>query len=436
MFFQNKLSTVKKAGISYVFANLILKLTVVFSTPVFARMLSVEEFGKVSLFTSWKGILIAIFSLQLYTSIARAKFDFKDEIDHYIRSIKFLALLNSCAICIAILVGFNLVKSILKLDKISVIILSIVLIGDTLVELQQTDYRYRYNYKKNIRIAIGISLSGVMCSLILLFLSENKYYARIVGMSIPSIVMGIVLTWNGFKTKQFKIHKIYWRYALSISIPLVFHAIGMNILAQSDRLVIAKYISEEAVGKYSVAYQYAILIQILLNAINNAWIPWFHENFAEEHMKEIEKSAYKIMILCCVGGILSVAVAPLGIWLIGGTKYTESKIIVAPIVLSVICQTFYSFFVVIETHKKKTKWIAFATLIAAVLNIVLNILFIPTYGYQAAAYTTLLCYFALALGHFIIVRKILKVKLYHFGYMVSLLILSAIAMSLVVKSYI
>jgi O-antigen/teichoic acid export membrane protein len=52
------------------------------------------------------------------------------------------------------------------------------------------------------------------------------------------------------------------------------------------------------------------------------------------------------------------------------------------------------------------------TIIAAILNIGLNIIFIPKFGFIAAAYTTMVCYFVNMFLHYFITRAVLKVKLY------------------------
>lgn len=49
-----------------------------------------------------------------------------------------------------------------------------------------------------------------------------------------------------------------------------------------------------------------------------------------------------------------------------------------------------------------------ASIAAAVLNIILNALLIPVYGYIAAAFATLFCYIFLAIFHYFMARKVLQ----------------------------
>ena len=61
--------------------------------------------------------------------------------------------------------------------------------------------------------------------------------------------------------------------------------------------------------------------------------------------------------------------------------------------------------------KKKSWMIALFSLIGAVLNIILNIVFVPIFGYKAAAVTTIVSYFIVILSSRIGSRKILSLKI-------------------------
>ena len=116
-----------------------------------------------------------------------------------------------------------------------------------------------------------------------------------------------------------------------------------------------------------------------------------------------------------------IALAPEAILIMGGKAYLSGIYCVPPIVLGVICQYIYTHYVNIEMHLKKTKYVSIGTIIAALLNIILNILFVPKYGYVAASYTTLISYIVLMGIHYFITHKILAVKIYDDKYMIKAL---------------
>ena len=65
-------------------------------------------------------------------------------------------------------------------------------------------------------------------------------------------------------------------------------------------------------------------------------------------------------------------------------------------------------FSIIEMYYEETKKVMVASIAAAILNVILNALLIPVYGYIAAAFTTLICYIFLAVFHYFMAKKVLR----------------------------
>ena len=60
----------------------------------------------------------------------------------------------------------------------------------------------------------------------------------------------------------------------------------------------------------------------------------------------------------------------------------------------------------VEFYFGATKYVMVASVVGAMLNIILNAIFIPKCGFIAAGYTTLLCYFVFMVMHFLFMRKV------------------------------
>ena len=67
-----------------------------------------------------------------------------------------------------------------------------------------------------------------------------------------------------------------------------------------------------------------------------------------------------------------------------------------PIAAGVFLTSISNMYTNILIYYKKTKYIMYASIIAAVVNVILNLVFISRFGYMAAAYTTLVAYIVLA----------------------------------------
>lgn len=77
-----------------------------------------------------------------------------------------------------------------------------------------------------------------------------------------------------------------------------------------------------------------------------------------------------------------------------------------PVALSVYFMFLYPLFGNIEMYYGKTKMVMMVSTIGAILNIVLNYVFIPKFGFVAAGYTTLICYIIYCVMHYLSAKKI------------------------------
>ena len=100
---------------------------------------------------------------------------------------------------------------------------------------------------------------------------------------------------------------------------------------------------------------------------------------------------------------------------ISPSGYWEGISIVIWIVFSSFLSFMYILYVNLEYYEKKTFLIPVGTVMAAAINIILNVCFLKKYGYEFAAISTVLSYFALVVFHMCIVVFVLRKKIIHSG---------------------
>lgn len=407
-----------KAGLWYTVSSITVKAITVLTTPIFTRMMTTSDYGIATTFISWYTLLLVFSSLNLTYSIGRAKLDFPGKLDEYVGSMQLLSFLTTIAVSGLSLFLLKPIAKFMELNEMLVLMLMLYLLFAPTISFTQSKYRYQYQYKANIGIALYTTVSSVLITLpFMLFFREDRYYARVLGTVLPAVVLSCVFWLKSFRGKTIKPNKEYWKYGLAISLPLILHSVSLNILSQSDRIMITKFSGTEYTGIYSLAYSYAILINIVMHAVNEAWLPWFHDTYFANNLASIKKNVKPLVALGCMLGIGCIAIAPEAMKILGPIEYQAGQWVVGPVTIGVVCQFIYQQYVHIELHLKKTKYISFGTMLAAGLNIILNLYFIPRYGFVAAAYTTLFCYLVLMGVHFAITRKLLKVHLYDDKYM-------------------
>lgn len=433
----NNSSKALKAGLWYTVSNIVLKTVGVFTAPIFTRLLTPADYGKINNYFSWQIILACVFGLCLNYSIGRAKIDYKEKFNDFISSIQTLSLLAGVSILIIILPFLDYLASFMEMDKGVLISLMVLLIVSPSLDYMQSKFRFEYRYKENVAIALVNTLSIVSISICLILLSdsENKYIARIMGSVIPTFCLGTFSIIHIYKEGKKYINREYWKYALSFSLPMIPHGLAMVLLAQIDRIMLIKMANDEAAGLYSFGYSYAIIISIFTNAVMNAWQPWLYDKINDEKYEDIKKTNKEINLLIFCLTLCFILLGPEVIMILGSPAFFDAKWMVAPIITGCFFQFFYGYFSLMEIFCKKTEIIAYGSIVAAIVKIGLNIIFIPIYGYVGAAYTTMLGYGLLLLYHWIMFKHIFKKKIFAEKQMLILVLIASILTIVLVNLY-
>lgn len=402
-----------KAGLWYVVSSVLIRLVSLITTPLFTRLLTTQQYGAAGTFQSWYSLLATVFSLNLMSSVGRAKLDFPDRLDDYIGSVSSLSMLVSLALSAAAVLFLQPVSAFLELTRRETLLLLIYLCFAPAIAFAQAGLRYRYRYRENVAVQWYLALGPALLSLgLILFAPEDRGFSRMIGLTAPTVLLSLVFWARILSGGQAWMDRTYCRYGLSLSLPMMLHALSMSLLAQSDKLVIARFGGQTEVAYYHLVRNYALLLFLLYDTVNQAWLPWFHDSLKEGRRNEIRSMVRLLSALSCLGGLFLIAFGPEAVLLLGGSAYAPALSAVPPTVMGVVCQCLYSHYINLVLHEKKTRYVSFGTMAAAMLNLGLNLLFVPRYGFTAAAYTTFVSFLALLLIHFLFVRKKLRIRLY------------------------
>lgn len=403
----NKESNTKafKSGIWYTVGNFLSKGMVFLTTPIFTRLMTTSEVGDFANYSSWIIILSTVITLNLYSSVAVARFDYEKELDEYIASNLLLGSIVTVIIYMVISCFKQTFLHAFGFSEIEFHIAFIYFFSSPALEMFLVKNRIKYEYKRTVGLSLISIFLSTGLSLILVLLSSQKLEARIVGYYLPLIVINFVIYAYLMKSAKHISYK-YWRYALNISIPLVWHTLASNLLGSSDRIMIKKMCGISETGLYSVAYTCAMVVSVLWTSMNTAWSPWAYEKMNEKNYKDLKRASKPYLLFFGFVVICFMLVSPEILWIMGGEKYASAIIVIPPVMIAYVFQFVYSLYVNIETYSKKQKYIAIGTSIAALINILLNYIFIPIFGYGAAAYTTLAGYIVLFVIHFLFVVRL------------------------------
>ena len=412
--------------VTYLIANVIGMAISLVALPVLTNLLSTAEMGIATSFITLKNIVTIILLLAMYISIDKIFVSVKDYNERY----KYLSSIYIFSTIVAILIyivyfifqvpinkmlGFNT-------QMMTLMVLMCILINGCTLMVANWNFcnKAKYTFLYNL---LASPISQILSIILVLILPSEKYLGRIIGVDFFNIVLGFVFGIVILKKGKRAFNKNYIKESLQISLPMIPHLLSQIFLSSCDLLMIKSIVGEASAGIYSVAYTISNILYTISLQIFKPWSPWVYrriENKETDSIKENSKLIMHIVWIFCIGIF---TIAPELIKLFINSEYGEASLIVPPICLGIFFQMMYTFFYDIEYYHKKNKQIAIFSVITAVINIILNYVAIHIWGYQAAAYTTIVSYMILCILHYFGMRKIDKTQYYDLK---TLLVLSSV----------
>ncbi len=382
----------KKASTYYLVGNLFNKGMSFITVPIFTRILSTSDYGVITTYNSWIMILSMVIGFAMHMGIRAAFIDYEDKIDDFM-SVTTTFTLECGVVLTAMVLGASLF---IKTDLSMTLIILCMLHGLAAALIQNyTHYlMMRYQYKFRTALMILPNLISVILSVgvILFVIKSEKYMGRIVPTAAVNIFFGLLIVLLVYRKSHMLFNKEYLKYGLAVSAPLVLHGIALNVLSQSDRVMITSLADSSQTGIYSLIYNFSMLATVITTSLDGVWIPWFTERYKEKKINEVNKFAVDYVNLITYVMIALLMIGPEVVKILADERYWEGISIIPPVVLANYIIFVYTMYVNVEHFHKKTIFITINTIVAAVANLILNFIFIPYFGYVAAAYTTLASY--------------------------------------------
>ena len=400
-----------KATMWFTLASIFQKGCALIMIPVYVRLMSTTQYGSYTLFQSWSGIV------SIFTTLNIAAYVFnncliKDEKNtNRVTSIFMGLLLVLTALWLVVFTMFSDFWTNVFGMNFAYIVL-IVLDGAFFVgiDLWYAKERFDYKYKGVVVISVITAISNLVIGIIAVLSSEDKAFAAVLSKVIIQGAIVLFLFISSLKKSCVIFDKEIWKYVITFNIPLIPHFLSTRILQQADRIMIEKICGLEAAGIYGFAYKISDAMIIFNTAILSTVIPWTYKKLKNEEFNQISQRVNMTIILVGVLNLLLVLVTPEVVNIIGTQEYAEAINIMPYVSLSCFMMYVFNVFVNVTYYYEYNNLVVFASIGAAIVNILLNAIFIPRYGMNAAALTTLFSYVLLAITHGLMSRYVLNRK--------------------------
>jgi len=249
-------------------------------------------------------------------------------------------------------------------------------------------------------VVLFIKNSGELPQILWAF-NLGHIFAAIVAAILAKQLLPVKLSWKREESK----------YLLSEALPMGAILVLFTIYNRMDTLILNYYHGDDAVGIYGAAYRIFEVLILGAAYFTNSILPLISKLAANDkaRLKKVFKKSFIFLTLMGVFvAVTNYIFAPLGIAVIGGQEFAASVTPLRILSLALIVSYFNHLggFTLIALGKQ---WWSFRiAIVALVFNLILNLIFIPKFSYNAAAFTTFLTEGLIVIINVILINHELK----------------------------
>lgn len=407
-------------GLPSIVGRLLNYLLVPLYTAIFAKP---ADYGVLSDLYAYVAFLVVLLPLGMETAYFRFIQQQDDTERVFNSSFVPVVLVNALFFLLLYLTNPWIAKWMLYRDHSEYIILvgSIVCI-DAIASLPLAKLRAENNAKRFMAIQMSSILLNIVLNLIFLlgYFDPSRPEEGIMFILIANLLasgLKLLLVYNIMSKVKFIFDWGLIKQMLSYSWPLVIAGFAGIINETLDRVLLKQILYnpdipnslEQAtaqVGIYSACYKLAMLVTIFLQAYRYAAEPFFFSQLKNQDRNAVFVRTMNVFIAIVCLAFLFVSIN-LGVFkfFIRKEAYYVGLNVVPILLLANVCLGIYYNQSVWYKLSNQTKFGAYIALIGAGITIVVNVLFIPMYGYMASAWATLLAYLAQMIISFYLGKK-------------------------------
>lgn len=389
------------------------KLLSFFLVPLYTSVLTTADYGTYDLFNTTIGVLLPILTLNIQEGVLRYAMEANSD-RKAIVSIGCKYLINSSAI-VALGLGVNWILDINNLMRDYGIFFFLMFFTQALSGIVSF-------YIRGIDRISDLSVSSVIASVVtiglnILFLAFFKWglIGYFVANIIGPLIQDIYLIYRGQILKDVNLGKAYdieTKQLLNYSRPLIANSIAWWVNNASDRYIIIFFCGLASNGIYSVASKIPSILNVFQTIFNQAWALSAVKDYDPNDTSGFFSNTYKVynclMTIICSGIIVMDKILARILYV---KEFYIAWRYVPWLTIAILFGALSGYIGGFFTAVKDSKLFALSTVIGAITNIILNLIFIPIFGALGAAVATSISYFEVFLMRLVQSKKYIKLQI-------------------------
>ncbi|WP_341215802.1 polysaccharide biosynthesis C-terminal domain-containing protein [uncultured Wocania sp.] len=402
----------KKGYFYYILGEGVSKGTIFLLLAFYTNYFSKRDFGILSLFWVAVPLMSVLIDFSQRSYLKYYYIHTKKNTEELLSSVKYFCLSISGILLLIFLFKDEL--GVYLIDRISDYFVLFCALFYALIELDLSLFQIKGDYKKyNVFFILRNGFPYIITALVLVFFKTSVF----TFMKVQLIVFFCLAIYNFRKVKKININKClaYIKPGLNFSAPFIPAMLSVLVLSFSDRFIINYYFSEVEVADYTVAYTISSIFMAFFLATNKMWQKFILENLKLKNFEKIRIASRRYILIVLSVGLLIILLRKHLVFFLSNKTYLSIVELIPVIVIGMFFCFLYTILSNIPFFYKNTRYLALPAIIAAMINIVFNVILIPIYGYKIAALTTAISYAVEFLVIYLICLKKYKIDIIFHG---------------------
>lgn len=293
---------------------------------------------------------------------------------------------------------------------------------------------YREPWKYNL-LTIVKSLTGIGFGITLVVILKFGVLGALLSSLFSSSIV-VLFSFFYYTRKKYN-YSFCWDYAkklIKFGSPLIWAGIAQWIYVSSDRFFLLYYRNFTEIGHYSIGTTFAQPISLINMAVQMSFNVLFMSIYVKEKKDRMESkqfisNIFKLYLICTV--VISVLLSIFSTTIVNFVTtpaYVMGSLAIPFLTFSFIFAQGQQIISKGIYLSKKTWHYAWLVSVAAALNIGLNFIFIPKWGFVGAGFSTVISYFAYFIGSYFVSQRYYKVNYRLIPIFIYILITFALAL--------
>lgn len=374
----------------YTAGNLLLKAFSFFLIPLYTAYLSTEEYGVINLASGFYAVLGTLITIGLQYAVVRFYADYKDDRTKVARmygSVISLILMIGAAVLVIAIVGQQYVaKWFFKGMTFYPVVLLSVLIAVTsgLYTVYQEILKGMQEAGKSVILSYVYFFLHLGLN-ILLVVSLKKGATGVLIAGVGTYLVMILIMFIDLLRRKLLILCLdgtMLKALLRYSLPLVPHTLAFNLQTYATRLILNERFSLSLLGIYSLAAQFGMVADVVLNSVQSAFQPWVYGVLNKDEPDGKKRIAQMTYLLMWLYGLMFILIGLFSqeavLIMAQNESYMTAWIYIPLIVVTTSLKApMYFYLNLLYYDKKKTKYLFISTVVGCIINVLFTWILTP-----------------------------------------------------------